>query len=150
MSFYLMTINICDYFRDLDIFYMFVYYLIFQGAYIRGRLIFGREFMLVSRGAYITGAYIRDYSYICMTLYIQYLDYSFVEQCNSLTFQAICDLKIHITHYLESLHKYTWDKSLLLSSARYIALNFHAATKLLVFCQPNCKSVLTKIQPFMT
>ena len=37
-------------------------YLILRGAYIRRRLISGTNFVLVRRGAYIRGAYIRDFT----------------------------------------------------------------------------------------
>ena len=56
-----MTIDMFTCFREIyGMNLIFVYYLIFRGVIIGvGGILFGREFVLVSRGAYIRGAYIR-------------------------------------------------------------------------------------------
>ena len=61
ISFYLMTIT---YFREIqEPNLIFVYYLIFRGGLYSGRLIFGREFVFVSRGfIFGGGAYIQDFT----------------------------------------------------------------------------------------
>ena len=66
---YTMAINVSTCFRKISGPNLrFGNYLILVGAYIRGGLIFGREFVLVSRGglyaggSYIRGAYVRDFT----------------------------------------------------------------------------------------